>query len=96
MIPERQWNDFWTTLLSCENHAYTEISGLNQTSFDQLFITTCFMWLLTTTILRQTNDGHKCENKARHHNFRTKMKTMSCQGACSSCAEISEYLGLLG
>ena len=38
---------------------YDHMSGWNQTSFDQLFITTCFMWLLTTTILRQTNDGHK-------------------------------------
>ena len=62
------------------------LSGLIQTSFDQVFITTCFMWLLTTTILRQTNDGHKSENRARHHNFRTKMKIMSCLGACSSCA----------
>ena len=25
-----------------------DISGLNQTSFDEVFVTTCFMWLLTT------------------------------------------------
>ena len=24
-----------------------DISGLNQTSFDEVFVTTCFMWLLT-------------------------------------------------
>ena len=36
-----------------------------------------------TTILRQTNDGHKYANRTRHHNFRTKMKIKSCRGACA-------------
>ena len=34
--------------LFCQFHIYLYVmSGLIQTSFDQVFITTCFMWLLT-------------------------------------------------
>ena len=31
-----------------------------------------------TTILRQTNDGHKCANRTWHHNFRTKIWLVIC------------------
>ena len=60
------------------------ISGLIQTSFDQVFITTCLLWLLTP----QSSDKQMMVTnmQTRHHNFRIKMKIMSYRGACSPCA----------